>query len=335
MAENPITLAEFALTTKDVVLEKVTKNLLRESKAMGTVPFINRNVMSVTNKKWQTLPAGGNRNLNDGYSQVKGDTKDETWETKFYGDDVQVDVQIENVENAIESETSLQTKMVLAGIARDWTADFCTNTPVIKPKGMYGLQYLVSNYQASRMQMFLDSNAANTGTALDVTASSATTRKLINKLHRAIKFVGRDKPGKIIAYCNEELYLGLSVALRASGLLDTTQDSFGRQFTTFAGITLVDVGLKSDQSTECLTLTEGTGGASTSIYFVRWDATDGAIGIQKGNMKVYDPLKGAEMESKPSHLLRVDWGCMVIPRSDYCIARVGGIANPTTWTEPA
>lgn len=85
MANNPITLAEFALTTKDEILEKFVKNLIRQSKAMGSVPFVSKDVLSVTNNKWQTLPGGQSRRLNEGYSQVKGDTKAEQWEPKFYG----------------------------------------------------------------------------------------------------------------------------------------------------------------------------------------------------------------------------------------------------------
>ncbi len=49
MASNPVTLADFALTTTDKVLEKIVKNLVRESKAIGTVPWVSKNVMSVIN----------------------------------------------------------------------------------------------------------------------------------------------------------------------------------------------------------------------------------------------------------------------------------------------
>jgi hypothetical protein len=166
---------------------------------------------------------------------------------------------------------------------------------------MYGLTYLVSNYQNSRQQMFLDANGDNSGAALDVTASSANEHKLINTLHKALEYVEAGKGG----------------------------------FDSFAGAPIVDVGLKADQSTEIIANTEGTGGASTSVYIARWDATDGAIGVQKAPIGVYDPLEGREMESLPAHLLRCDWGCMIVPRSDYCIARIGGIANPANWTIPA
>lgn len=47
MAANPVTLAELALTTRDEILEKIVKNLIRESRAMATVPFVNKNVLSV------------------------------------------------------------------------------------------------------------------------------------------------------------------------------------------------------------------------------------------------------------------------------------------------
>ncbi len=334
MAGEVITLADVALTTKDKVLEKFVKNLIRESKAMGTVPFMTRNVLSVVNKKWKTLPSGQRRNLNEGYTTVKGTTEDETWEPRFYGGEIQIDKQFENLENAIESEASLQTKMFIAGLAADWTYDFISNTPQLNPKGMFGLVYLVANYQAARQQIFVDSNGDNTGTALDVTASSANEHKFINALHKALKYVGAEKGGKVVIYMNEALYLGVSAVLRAAGLLDTTKDQFDRQFNTFGNHLMVDVGLKSDQSTEIIGVAEGTGGQSTSLYVARWDATNGAIGVQKGGMEVYDPLGGREMESLPAHLLRCDWGTMIVPRSDHCIARVGGIKNPATWTIP-
>lgn len=249
--------------------------------------------------------------------------------------DIMIDVQMENVSNAIESETSLQTAMFIAGMAADFTYDMIDNDGIINTKGMYGLRYLVANYQNSRQQIWVDGDSDNTGTALDVTASAANRAKFLNALHKAIKWVGADKGGKVVIYLNELLYLGVSSALRSSGLLDSSKDVFDRQFTTFAGIPLIDVGLKSDQTTEIITNSEGTGTNSTSLYVVRYDKSDGVIGLQKGTMKVYDPLEGREMESQPAHLLRCDWGACLIPRSDYCIARVGGIAHPADWTEPA
>lgn len=327
---NPVTLAEFALTTTDKVLSKFVKTLIRESKAMGSVPFMNSDVLSVVNKKWQTLPAGQTRNLNEGYSQVKGTTKDETWEPSIYGGDIAIDRLLKNVSNAIESEVSLQTKMFIAGMAADWTYDFIANDGVTNPKGMVGLKALATSYQNSKMLINVGTGSA----VLDVTNSSANMNKFINALERAIKYVGGERGGKVCLYMNENTYLGVSAALRAANLLDTTKDQFDRQFNTFAGAPLIDVGLKSDRTTEIIPLTETDNATAdgTSIYVVRWDENDGAIGIQNGNLDVYDPLGGREMETQPATLLRCDWATMIIPRSDFCIARIYGIKNPALWT---
>lgn len=100
-----VTLADVALTTKDELLEAFVKNLIRNSKAMGTVPFITKNVLSVINKKWKSLPPLQKRLLNEGYANyVKGTTEDESWEPAFVGGDIKIDKQLEDLDNAIESE---------------------------------------------------------------------------------------------------------------------------------------------------------------------------------------------------------------------------------------
>ena len=85
MAGEVITLADFALTTKDELLGAFVMNIVRESKILANIPFTTMDVLSVLNKKWATLPAGQKRNLNEGYTTVKGTTKDEVYETHFYG----------------------------------------------------------------------------------------------------------------------------------------------------------------------------------------------------------------------------------------------------------
>lgn len=68
-----ITLADVALTTKDELLEGFVKNLLRQSAVMGEVPFVTKNVLSVLNKMWKSLPPAQTRLLNEGYTnKVKG-----------------------------------------------------------------------------------------------------------------------------------------------------------------------------------------------------------------------------------------------------------------------
>lgn len=339
-----VTLADVALTTKDELLEAFVKNLIRNSKAMGTVPFITKNVLSVINKKWKSLPPLQKRLLNEGYANyVKGTTEDESWEPAFVGGDIKIDKQLEDLDNAIESERALQTKMAIAGFAADWTNELFNGDRSSDAKTFIGLKQIASNWQASRQVI----NVASGGVPLDVAASATNQQIMLNALHKGLQYVGANKVigntqgsdnpggGKVCIYANENTVLGISAFLRSAGLLNVTRDQFDRQFDAFGGFPLVDVGLQSDQATEIIPNTEDAGDAgnnATSIYIVRWDADDGLIGVQKNAMAVYDPLSGREMESMPAHLLRVDWATMIIPRSDYCVVRIKGIKNPASWT---
>lgn len=340
-----ITLADVAMTTKDEVLEAFVKNLIRQSPAMGTIPWVTKNVLSMINKKWKSLPPLQQRLLNEGYAnKVKGTVEDESWEPAIQGGDIQIDRQFENLANVFESEESLQTDMATTGFAMDWTGEMFNGDRAVNPKTFVGLKNIVANWQNARQTINVGPSSG--ADSLDVTSSATNEQILINALHSALEYVGSSrtpnvpmdaKGGKIIIYANQKMKLGLGVALRAAGLLDTTKDQFDRVFTTFAGYPIIDVGTYSDQSTEIITNTEATsdgGTDATSIYVVRWDAKDGLIGVQKQAMNVYDPLGGREMESMPAHLLRVDWATMLIPRSDFCVARIKNIRAPGSWTIP-
>lgn len=80
---GPVTLEDIALNTTDKTLEKLVKNMLRQSKAIGTVPWVTKNVLSLKNRKVKTLPDGQTRELNEGYSNVRGEVKEDTWEPRF------------------------------------------------------------------------------------------------------------------------------------------------------------------------------------------------------------------------------------------------------------
>lgn len=338
-----ITLADVALTTKDEVLESFVKNLIRTSPAMGTVPWVTKNVLSMINKKWKSLPPLQQRLLNEGYAlKTKGTTEDESWEPAIQGGDIQIDKQLQGLENVFEDEATLQTSMHVAGYAADWTSEMFNGDRAVNAKTFVGLKRIVAAWQNSRQTI----DVGPSTDSLDVTLSATNEQILNNAMQSALEYVGSSKTpnvpmdakgGKIIIYCNQRMKLGLGVAFRAAGLLDTTKDQFDRTFQTYMGYPIVDVGLASDQTTEIITNTEepGDGGAdATSIYVVRWDPQDGLIGVQKQAMNVYDPLGGREMESMPGHLLRVDWATMLIPRSDFCVARISNIRNPAAWTIP-
>jgi hypothetical protein len=161
--------------------------------------------------------------------------------------------------------------------------------------------------------------------SLKVLASAATEKTFLDGLQQAIKVVD----GATHIYCNETTWLKFGSVLRDLGLVYDVANLYDKIWNTFAGIPLIDVGLKGDKSTEIITNTEDPGNAtldSTSIYVTRQDTDDGLRGIQLSgmDMQVYDPLNGNEMEGGPQYLRRIDWAVGLFNQSNYCMCRVKG-----------
>jgi len=175
---------------------------------------------------------------------------------------------------------------------------------------------------------------ADAGDSEKVLADAASQHELLDAIDEAIDVVG-GRANMIIS--NRVTRNCLRSILRRQALLDTTRDQFGRRIDMYGDAVLVNIGLRADQTTNIIPLTEdpGDGGDdATSIYVVRTGAPDGNAntvggdglhGIQKNEPDVYDPLNGAEMESRPSYIRRLDWPITVSQIGDQvCVARIYG-----------
>lgn len=201
------------------------------------------------------------------------------------------------------------------------TTSVVNGDQAVDPNGFEGLKKRVSNMPA-RQTISLDSS----GTPLSVFTSSTTEHQFVDAIHQAKKYCG----GKAThLWCNEKTWLGLGQVARRLNLYQEITDALGRTWDTLAGLKFLDIGLKSDLSTEIITNTEDAGNGandSTSIYVARVDSSDGLKGIQLAGTTpmAYDPLAGGEKESGPQKLRRIDWGVGLANLSNQCIVRVKG-----------
>lgn len=188
-----------------------------------------------------------------------------------------------------------------------------------------GMKKRVSN-APSRMTIDLSPGA---GDSLKVLATTSTEHTFIDAIHQANKFVD----GATHIFSNETVYLGLGQVARRLNLFQTLTDAIGRTWNSISSgsnvLPFIDVGLKSDKSTEIITNTEdpGDGGNdSTSIYVVRMDDDEGfhGISLEGHELDVYDPLAGGEMEAGPQMLRRIDWGVGLFNLSQFVICRIKG-----------
>lgn len=315
-----ISLADIAKQSKEPMQKGFILDLLRYSDLMAAVPFDNVDGLQVGGTRWQTLPSAGFRKLNAGYTESSGTVENVVETLALLGGDVKVDKVAEKVKSSLESPLVTNMKMKAKAVAFAFNDAFINGDQGSNPDSFEGIKKRISN-MPSRQTIDLSS----TGDALKVKASAANEKTFLDALHQAMKYVD----GATHILCNENTWIQFSSVLRDLGLVYNTVNMYDKNWNTFAGVPLIDVGLKADKSTEIISSTEdpGDGGNdSTSIYVVRMDGDDGLRGIQLNGMglNVYDPLNGAETEGGPQYIRRIDWAVGLYNLSQYSIARVKG-----------
>lgn len=316
-----VSLNDIAKASKEPMQKAFILDLLRNSDLLSSIPLMDVEGLKVTATRWQTMPAAGFRKLNGGYTESTGTTEDVSDTLALLGGDVKIDKVGQKVAAKVEAPLVTQMKMKSKAVAFAFTDAFFNGDHGVDPDSFEGVKKRVSN-MPSRQTLDLSPGA---GDSLKVLASAANEKTFLDSLHQAIKVVD----GATHIFCNETTWLKFGSLLRDLGLVYSAFDMYDKTWQTFAGVPLVDVGLKSDKSTEIITNTEdpGDGGNdSTSIYVARMDSDDGLCGIQLKGMgiTVYDPLNGNEIESGPQYLRRIDWAVGLQNPSQYCIARIKG-----------
>ncbi len=314
------TLADILKQSQNPMQKAFMLDLLRYSDLLATVPLMGVDALQITDKRWQTLPGAGFRTVNGGYTESSGTVEDVMETLALLGGDVKIDKVADKVRPSIEKPIVTQMKMKAKAVAFAFNNAFINGDQGVDPDGFEGLKKRVSNMPA---RMTIDLAVATD--SYKVLADAAHEQGFLDALHQAIKYV--DGANRI--YCNENTWVKFGSVLRALGLAYDVATLYDKTWNTFAGVPLVDVGLKSDKSTEIITSTEDPGDAgndSTSIYVARMDETDGLAGIQLNGMPldVYDPLNGAELSTGPQYLRRIDWAVGLRSPSQYCICRIKG-----------
>lgn len=329
-----ITLATLAKLEQDVIRKMVIMNILREVRIMEILPFEQVNALTNIAIRWRTLPSVAFRSINAGYTASEGDFE-QVYESVYgFGGDINFDRVFELVKNTVTPMVQEQMKMKLLSLALTFNDYFINGDLATDPLGFVGLKTRVAAMPSRQTVYF----AASSGASLDPTNSVAKGAAFYAALEEMHYKTNR---GQVSAFMmNEGMIYGIGKVARyinASGgaFLDVTQDSFGRQITTFKGAPLVDVGLKRDQSTEIITNTETDGASAsvaTSIYSMSFNADQGITGIQLEPMAVYDPLSGGEMETKPTKIMRIDWWLGLAGFGSYGIVRGQNLEGTPSWT---
>ena len=320
-----LTLVEYVKLVDDPLKKAFILNLLRYSDLIGIFPFKPVEGLQVGGTRWQTLPSVAFRKIGGSYTESTGTTEDIFETLAILGGDVHIDRVLAGGRGMIQDPLQTQMDMKAKAVAFQFNDSVVNGDHAVDPDAFQGLKKRVSGMPA-RMTIDLSPGA---GDSLKVLAGSAQEHSFIDAVHQAVKFVD----GATHIFVNETTYLGFGQIARRLNLYQQIVDALGRTWDGISSgkqkIPYIDVGLKSDKTTEIITNTEdpGDGGNdSTSLYVCRVDSTDGLHGLEiegKG-MEVYDPTNGGEDPTAPRFIRRIDWPVGLFNLSQYCIARVKG-----------
>lgn len=322
----------------------VLMNLLRYCDLMRLVPFEKVTSLTSITTRWNTIPDVAFRKIGGTYSESTGTLEQVSEGVYGLGGEVKVDRVYQFIKNVIKDpeQTAIEQKTRSIGFKfNDVLINGDHATDVDSPEG---LNKRIASYLPSRQSI------ATATAAFDVTASNANMNTFIDKMHELVDLAGlRSAPTVMVKkgdkqpaktgaiLMNRNAYLGFGKVLRrvSPALLQTTQDSYGRIFESFAGVPLVDAGLKADKSTEIIGNTYGASSNETRIFAVRFGSDDGFTGIQLNGPEPYDPIKageGAGNTSGPQKLKRIDWWMGFAGEGSYYAARLTGVLSPASWT---
>ena len=332
-----VTLSQVAKLEKAPLKKGVIMNILRDCPVMEWMPFENVDSLTTVAVRATKLPTVTFRRLNAGYSQSEADV-DQVYERIYpFGGDIELDRIYKKLgkQNFLKDPRAFNIDMHVKAMAITFGYYLINGDAAVNPDGFEGLKKRISNMPA-RQKI----RASGTTDVLDPTASVANARRFLDKWDEAFQRAGGGVAKPNVIMTNEGVATGFGRVLRylgASGgaLMDMSKDSFDRDYVTYKGVPIVDMGLWLDQSTEIIPRTEtaeDAGADATSVYMMPFHEEQGVQGIQLSDMEVYDPLNGGEKSDKPAEMVRVEWVVGLYGVGSYGATRLHNIEDPDNWT---
>lgn len=315
------TLADFLRLADSDLKKGVIDVFRRESFAMDLMSFPGIDGLSTQVMRTKSLPTVAFRKIGGTWSESKGEVEPIQENVYQMGGYFDVDKVLDKAKSIV-NQRALQADMFVTSLAYNFNDYFINGDPTADADGFTGLWYRLVNHLAAAQSVAggsIDISADSTSLAAD----QVTLVDLIHQANHACEGHGCDA-----IFVNSTLFLRLGSALRASGLLDTTQDNYGRTVETFGpgGPMIYDLGVKADQSTLIITNAETsgtvkTGGTLTSAYFVKF-GENFLSGFQLYGVDVNDI---GLLENGVAYRTVIDWPvglALINPRS---VARIHSI----------
>jgi len=291
-----MTKAEAAKLTQNMLLAGVIETIVKESRLLQLLPFMEVTGTALAYNREATMPAAQFYDVGDTWVEATPTFTPVTAALKIMGGDADVDNFLQATysdRNDIEAETIVSRAKSVAHL---FSESFYLGDTGVNAKAFDGLKKAIPAGQ----------------TVVAGANGGALTLDLMDE------FVDKVKPGKPDAIMlSKRSRRKLSSLRRGSGnLLETDVDAFGQRAVFYDGIPLVVDDFIPDNETQ------GTASTTSSLYAVRFGQGVGVMGIDHGGIQV-EPI--GELETKDATRHRIKWYAAIAVFSELGVARLGGI----------
>ena len=302
-----LTLEQAAVMSTNKIVKGITMEILKESPMLVRLPFLplSGNALQITREKATGQPTVSFRQVGGVWTESTGEVDTTTAVLKILGGDADVDNFLKQTLSNEHDQMAVQLKMKSKAMAHEWeqTMIYGTATGTNEFDGLHALMPATQEIPLA---------TAAVGAPL-------TT----NALDRLIDSILGGKPDIILM--NKAIRRRLSKYLRGVGSYQTDRDKYGNYFVMWNEVPiLVSDWLLQTETVANNIYSAPTGGATSSIFAIRFGEGDGLVGIQNGGIttEVFPKL-----ETKDASRVRIKWYCGTALFQTTAIACITGVTD--------
>ena len=311
-----VTLAQAALASQNDLQRGVVEVFIDTSPVLDRIPLLDIQGNAYAYNSEATLPGVEFRAVNAAYAESTGTIVQTTAALVILGGDADVDRFIVQTRGNVNDQRAIQETMKSKAISLKWQDAFINGDTGVDANSFDGLKKILTGSQLV--------NTAGNGNNV-VGAAGADIDAFFDLLDQVIAAV---PGGPDALYMNSAILARIQSAGRRRMTISVgDRDDFGKQVAVYNGVPMYDIGNKGD-GTPIIpqTETQGASSVTSSIYAVRWSASEASNGVAALNNGGIDVRDLGEQDAKAVLRTRIEWytGLAMFGRG---AARLKGILN--------
>ena len=301
-----LTLAEAAKLSNDVVLQGVIETVVKESRVLEALPFIEMVGNALTYNRENAMATAAFFDVGDTWTESTPTFTQVLATLKILGGDADVDQYVATTRSNVQDIEAAVLELKAKAVAHEFEDEFIYGDTAVDAKGFDGLHKL-----------------APSGQQIHVGSGATPAALSLKKLDEAIDLAKPGKPDFLLM--TRRTRRGISAYARAlSSPVQYEAGDFGRRVMFYDGIPVFESDFMVD--TEAIAsgaFSAKTGGASSSVFAVK--AGEGQLaGLTNGGIQVENV--GA-LETKDARRWRCKWYVGLALFSTLAVARLDGISS--------